>query len=360
MLEISIEKRFEKFELKPRFSASKGFTVLFGPSGAGKSLTLQVIAGTIRPDAGRLTIDGETLFDSESGLNVPPQRRHIGYVPQNYGLFPHLTAAQNIAFGLDGREDKQARVAEMIATMGLGGFEKRKPRQLSGGQQQRVALARALAFRPRLLLLDEPFSSLDAMIRQSLRQEVLEVTQRWQTDTLLVTHDMAEAYTLGSRIVVMDAGRVLQEGDRDDVFYRPDSRRVAELVGTRNILRATVTVVDSGGLRLNWRGHELCADGRDVRPGDEVNVCIRPTQVMIVRKDRPSNRPPENELPAHIVSEAIQGENYVLHLGVGESSEGQDLEVELPGYVYYRLGLDANKEIFISLRRSSLHVIRSG
>ncbi len=358
MLEVSVQKRFDSFDLSATFSAGDGITVIFGPSGSGKSLTLQMIAGIFTPDKGSIAIDGEPLFDSERKINRPPQHRRIGYVPQNYALFPHLTVTQNIAFGLSGgRAQKKERVADMIATMKLQGFENRRPGQISGGQQQRVALARALAFQPRLLLLDEPFSSLDTMIRLSLRQELLELIERRPTTTLLVTHDMAEAYTVGSRIVIFDDGKVLQQGDRDEVFYHPNSRRVAELVGTRNILPATVVSRESDALCVNWRGYLFYADLQDIPIGRQVSLCIRPTQVMIARPDRPSSSPPENRVAVRIVREAINGENYILYLRTEASAEPYDLEVELPGYVYYRLGLDANKEITVSLRRSALHLI---
>jgi molybdate transport system ATP-binding protein len=374
MLRAEIKKRLDGFELDVAFEVDEGRVVLFGPSGAGKSLTLQAITGVMRPDAGRVEVNGRLLFDSASGVNVPPQRRRLGYVPQSYGLFPHLTVEENVAYGvqrLDGGQRK-ALVREMVELVGLQGLERRRPRELSGGQQQRVALARALASRPELLVLDEPFSSIDTGLRGTLRRELLDLQSRSGVTTLVVTHDLDDAFFLGQRIVVIDDGRVLQCGSREDVFYRPATRRVAEFVGTRNILRAKVLEADGERLLLNWQGRTLEAD--PVRPwrmggligGQEVELCVRPAQVMIVREDRlPDLPPPENPFRGTIVEEALQAEAYVLRVRLsGPASTDRtapyDLEIELPDYVYHRLALHRGKEITISLHRSAMHVIAVG
>nr|MCA8837509.1 ATP-binding cassette domain-containing protein [Pseudomonadota bacterium] len=161
MLEIALQKRFDTFQLDIMFAAQDGIIVLFGPSGSGKSLTLQAVAGTMQPDSGSITLDGQPVFDSRNRINVPPQQRRVGYVPQNYALFPHLTVMDNIGFGLTqlSRRERSQRVTEFVELFGLQALVTHRPRQLSGGQQQRVALARALAIRPRILLLDEPFAA---------------------------------------------------------------------------------------------------------------------------------------------------------------------------------------------------------
>ncbi|HJX62273.1 MAG TPA: ATP-binding cassette domain-containing protein, partial [Dehalococcoidia bacterium] len=195
MLEVDIRRRLGAFHLATAFSAADEIAVLFGPSGAGKSLTLQAIAGILRPDKGLVRVNGLTAFDSSAGINLPPQERRIGYVPQGYALFPHLTVAHNVGYGLSGldRRRRAERVQEMVRLLGLDGLEERRPRELSGGQQQRVALARALVFRPRLLLLDEPFAALDEAIRSTLRQELLDIRRRMAVTIVLVTHDLVEA-----------------------------------------------------------------------------------------------------------------------------------------------------------------------
>src|SRR5262249_18077886 len=221
MLEVAVGRRLHGFRLEAAFTADTGLVVLFGPSGSGKSLTMQAIAGTFLPDTGRIVIDGQTVYDSTQQINRPPQARHIGYVPQQYALFPHLTAKENVSFGLTqlSRREREQRVSELFELFDLHGLERRRPRQLSGGQQQRVALARALAVQPRLLLLDEPFAALDASLRGALRQELAQVQERSGITTLIVTHDLADAFALGQRVIVYDGGRVIQQGTREEVFF---------------------------------------------------------------------------------------------------------------------------------------------
>jgi len=360
VLQAEVKKRLDGFELDVAFQADEGRVVIFGPSGAGKSLTLQAITGVMRPDAGRVEVNGRLLFDSASGVNLPPQERRLGYVPQSYALFPHLTVEQNVAYGIQRLDParRRALVREMVELVGLQGLERRRPRELSGGQQQRVALARALASRPELLVLDEPFSNIDTGLRGTLRRELLDLQARSGITTLVVTHDLDDAFFLGSRIVVIDRGRVLQAGSREDIFYRPATRRVAEFVGTRNILRATVVESNSQRLLLDWQGRPLEADPLPLSQGQEVEICIRPTQVMIVRPDRlPHLPPPENPFCGTVVQEALQAEAYVLRFRLADSTAPYDLEIELPDYVYLRLGLDRKKDATISIHRSAMHVI---
>jgi molybdate transport system ATP-binding protein len=239
----------------------------------------------------------------------------------------------------------------------MQGFQHRLPHQLSGGQQQRVALARALAVQPQLLLLDEPFAALDAVLRDALRQELMQVQARWGIRMLLVTHDLADVFALGQRVIVYDGGRVLQQGPRDEVFFRPVSRRVAEFVRTGNILPAVVERVEAETLWLRWQGHRLATAPLPLAPGTRVDLCIRPTQVLIVRPDRVTTRPRENLLWGHIVGEVRHAEMYTLYLHLDDSAAKYDLEVLLPGYVYHRLGLETTRRILVELRRQALHVI---
>ena len=359
MLEVAVRKRLGDFQLDATFAAPGGLVTLFGPSGSGKSLTLQIIAGTIEPDEGRISIDGQPIFDSSSGLNLSAQKRRAGYVPQHYALFPHLSVADNIGFGLARlpRATRRQRVAELLRNFDLEALADRRPRQLSGGQQQRVALARALAVQPDLLLLDEPFAALDAALRGALREELAQVQKRWKISMLIVTHDLSDVYALGQRVIVYDHGRVIQQGTRDDVFFHPTSQRVAEFVQTGNILPAVVERVDGGTLWLKWCGQLLAADARPLAIGTPVYVCIRPTQILIVRPDRFAARERQNLLRGSIVHTDMQAETYTLHLRLDNSTADYDLEIVLPGYVYHRLALQTTPKLVVELSREHLHVI---
>jgi molybdate transport system ATP-binding protein len=213
MLDVAIYRPLDGFTLDVSFSTDTPMSALVGPSGSGKTLTLRAVAGVFTPDAGRIVLDDETLFDSERGIDLPPQARRVGYVPQQYALFPHLDVQENIGFGLRGvsTEERRRRIGELLELVDLAGMEKRRPSQLSGGQQQRVALARALIVNPRILLLDEPFSALDAGIRQPLRLSLLDLQQTLGFRALLVTHDLADAAIAGQQFRFA-RGEIVEDG----------------------------------------------------------------------------------------------------------------------------------------------------
>jgi molybdate transport system ATP-binding protein len=359
MLEVVLRKRLDGFHLDVALAAQNELVVLFGPSGAGKSLTLQAIAGTMQPDAGRIMIDGQAVYDSAQQLYLSPQVRRIGYVPQHYALFPHLTTGGNIGFGLlhRPRHEQERKVKELLVLFGLQGLEHRRPRELSGGQQQRVALARALAVEPRLLLLDEPFAALDVTLRESLRQELVQIQARTKITVLVVTHDLTDAFALGQRVIIYDAGRVIQQGTREEVFFHPATRRVAEFVGTGNILPAVVERSDEETLWIRWQENLIAVTPKALAVGTPVYLCIRPTQILLVRPDHLSRRERENVLHGRIVNERMERETYTLHWQLDTSRASYDLEITLPGYVYHRLLLDTEKRVMVELRRQVLHVV---
>ena len=243
-LEVDIEKRFAGFTLRSKFTAHDTATAILGASGCGKSMTLRCIAGVVTPDKGRIMLDGVPLFDSERHINLPPQKRNVGLLFQNYALFPNMTVEQNILCGLNAEPDRarrRAACAEMIRVMRLEGLEKRLPSALSGGQQQRVALARILAAKPKILMLDEPFSALDSYLREQVEGEVGAILASFAGPALLVTHNRDEAYRLCREMIVMDAGQVLRAGETKAVFADPRSRTAARLTGCKNILPCTKT-----------------------------------------------------------------------------------------------------------------------
>jgi len=209
MVDVRILKRFDGFTLDVAFASDAPIVALLGPSGSGKTLTLRAVAGALCPDAGRIALEGEVVFDSERGIDLPPQQRGVGYVPQEYALFPHLDVAGNVSFGLHGvtGTERRMRVAAMLQAVGLEGLERRRPRALSGGQRQRVALARALVRKPSILLLDEPFAALDAGIRASVRQQLRELQQSLGFRALLVTHD-PDDLSLAGAVFRYEGGRI--------------------------------------------------------------------------------------------------------------------------------------------------------
>ena len=233
-LEVNVTKRFDGFTLCANFAARSTATAILGASGCGKSMTLRCIAGIVKPDAGRIVLDGRVLFDSAQHIDLPPQQRGVGLLFQNYALFPNMTVEQNVLCGLKAEKDKaarKARCAEMLQAMRLEPLAKRCPAQLSGGQQQRTALARILVGRPKILMLDEPFSALDSYLREEVEGEVGSLLAGFCGTALLVTHNRDEAYRLCRDMIVMDGGPVLRTGGTKEVFADPQSTTAARLTG---------------------------------------------------------------------------------------------------------------------------------
>jgi molybdate transport system ATP-binding protein len=366
VLDVSIKKRLKGFDLDVSLSLGDELVAIFGPSGSGKSLTLQCLAGLLAPDAGAISIKGRTVFDSAKGVNLRPQERRIGYVFQSYALLPHLTVAQNIGYGLHKlpRDESRDRVQEMIAAMRLDGLEKRRPRELSGGQQQRVSLARALVTEPELLLLDEPFAALDSPIRSRLHGELLQLLKRLSITTILVTHNLAEAYTLSEKMVVYDAGRVLQAGCRDEVLHHPASRTVARFTTTKNIFRGTVISEGAGFQEVRVGDITVSAPAGPHRTGDEVDLCIRPEDIMLMRPNRETGSAvEENQIEGEIVEEIAHGTTFSLMMKPAgdpfRTGRDYDIHVEIPANVYYRLGVNEQKKWIVSLKKEAVHLMKS-
>ena len=257
-LEVTIAKRFEGFTLHADFTAGNTAAAILGASGCGKSMTLRCIAGVVKPDSGRIVLDGRVLFDSEKGIDLPPQQRNVGLLFQNYALFPNMTVEQNILCALKKEKDPAARKAacgSALRAMRLEELAHRLPSELSGGQQQRAALARILAGRPRILMLDEPFSALDSYLREEVEGEVGSLLSNFEGTALLVTHDRDEAYRLCREMIVMDSGEVLRAGTTKEVFADPRRLTAARLTGCKNILPCVR--VDEHHVRLTGWEREL-------------------------------------------------------------------------------------------------------
>jgi molybdate transport system ATP-binding protein len=358
LLSIDVRKNLDKFSLDVSLQVDRGMTVLLGPSGSGKSTLLNLVAGLLEPDAGEIILDGLVYFRSNGKGRpevLPVHRRQLGYVFQHPALFPHLTVRENILYGLpagDGRREELAALMELLRLEGLDG---RLPEQISGGQAQRVALARALITRPRLLLLDEPFSALDNPIRQKLRWDLLRVLERYPVPSILVTHDFEEAIMLGEQVAVLDEGRILQCAPPAELFFRPGSRKVARFVGMRNIYRGTVRQVLPGN-RLEIRGEkfDVVVEHPAVPAGKQVVFGIRPEDVLYLRPER-EQKTVENVLEAAVVSVLPQGFMYRLLLQV--TDDCYDLEMLLPRHVVKKRGLAPGVRCRVALPGAAVHLI---
>jgi iron(III) transport system ATP-binding protein len=296
---------------------SEQCTVLLGPSGCGKTTVLRSIAGLITPNAGRITIGDETVFDGASGTEVPPEKRRLGMVFQSYALWPHMTIADNIAYPLRTSGLPRAEIARkaeaMLDWVGLSNMGGRYVHELSGGQQQRVSLARAVAANPRAVLFDEPLSNLDARLRERMRMELLALRQKMPFTSIYVTHDQLEALTLGDRVVVMRAGKIDQVGSPEDVYRRPRTRFTAGFVGIQNLLTGTVRgtggseiLVDTvvGPLRTRgWRG--------DWQAGAGCTVAVRATLLNLESAGDGAR--------GRVVRTAFQGSSSIIVIDVGGS-----------------------------------------
>jgi iron(III) transport system ATP-binding protein len=276
---------------------------LLGPSGCGKTTTLRLIAGFETPDAGRITIAGRTVADARDGGHVEPEARGVGIVFQDYALFPHLTVGENVAFGLprSGRSARGERVGQILDLVGLAELADRYPHELSGGQQQRVAVARALAPAPAVILLDEPFSNLDADLRAQMRDEVEKILRSTGTTAIFVTHDQEEAFTIADQVGVLDCGRLEQLGPPEAIYHHPATPFVAEFVGAADFLPGIVTsqgIVTEIGVFGNVEARE---------PGEKVRVMIRPDDVTFV---------PDPQGEAVILRRSFRGSENLYSLGL--------------------------------------------
>ena len=321
-LTVRIRQDFGAFKLDVDFTAENGVTSLLGASGCGKSMTLKCIAGIEKPDEGRIELDGTVLFDAEKRINLPPQKRQVGYLFQNYALFPNMTVRQNILCGLCREKDgsaREKRLAEALRMMQLEGLENHRPSQLSGGQQQRTALARILVSDPKLLLLDEPFSVLDGHLRDSLKIELRDLLKSYGREVLMVTHDRSEAYNMSERIAVMDKGRLLCVKPTKELFADPGSVQAAILTGCKNIaparrLDAHTAEVPDWGVRLTTK--------QEIREG---------LSAVGIRAHYFSPSTQQNRFPVRYVEEMEEPFEHILQFRyVGQKEDSPPIWWRLP------------------------------
>jgi molybdate transport system ATP-binding protein len=335
MIQARIRKHFEATPDSPGFTldvdlvASSGVTVLFGPSGAGKTLTLDAIAGFVRPDEGRILLDDAILFDAATGVHLPPQARRCGYVFQNYALFPHMTIRQNLEFAAERspRLERYRLVNEMLEKFRIAEVAGRKPNQISGGQKQRCSIARALLGAPRVILLDEPARGLDAPLRSELYAELRRVRREFKTPIVVVTHDLDECFELGDEMVVLREGRVVQTGAPESVLRQPASLEVARLLGLFCLVPAEVRALDPGA-----NTSSLAVGEQELRgpylpgrfKGDRVSIFARPDRLRAMPRN---GRPGANQLPARL-DHAVETPSGVRL----EFAEGYRVEIDRAAY----------------------------
>jgi sulfate transport system ATP-binding protein len=331
----NVTKRFSGFTAVDRvsFEVETGELIaVLGPSGSGKSTLLRIIAGLELPDTGEIHLTGK-----EATL-ASPQERNVGFVFQHYALFKHMTIFENIAFGLKVRKEPKkeitSRVNELLDLVQLKGLERRYPSQISGGQRQRVAVARALAARPRVLLLDEPFGALDAKVREELRKWIQQLHEQTHVTTLFVTHDQHEALEIANRILVMNKGRIEQEGTPTEIFDRPRTPFVAEFVGESNFIEAPVAephVVRWGPLSFAVNGHPV---------GQAMRIYFRPNDVYV------SSTPEQNHVNAKIVKARFKGP--LIELLLRMDSEKQVI-AHVPKGVSYASGFNEGARVYVGI-----------
>ena len=375
-LEINIRKRFpaprgesEKlFLLNVSLQCEAGITVLFGASGAGKTLTLDALAGFYAPDEGRIVLDDAILVDAASGVCLPTRRRSVGYVFQNYALFPHLTVEQNLAFGIQHLPpvERGRRIHEQLTRFGIADKLKRFPRELSGGEKQRTSIARALICQPKLLLLDEPVRGLDYALRTDFYEILRRVREENRIPILLVTHDAEEAYLLADKIAAVENGQVVQVAGPGELFEQPASPSIARLLGIGNVFSATIESLDpmAGLTKIRVGGLPLSLPYLPGRlRGDQLEFCIHKESIRIRQADQ-FGRGEQNIFPARIVSENFSPR--IVRLGIAvdelprkagpEKDSGPMLEVEMNRPSYECLQLRKDENCLVEVPWSAIHV----
>ena len=334
--------------------------VLYGPSGAGKTMTLRAVAGLIRPQHGWVEVGGRVVFDSQASAGagwVPPHRRNVGYVPQHYGLFPHLSVAQNVGYSIPSGSGAQGRVEVEALLRGfrMEDLAGRYPRQLSGGEQQRVALARALATRPQLLLLDEPLAALDVALRREVRRELRHTLEQWGIPTLLVTHDREDVLALGHRMLVLDGGRMVAEGEPTAMLRQPGVATVARLVGVENLFHGRVLSrsPDEGITLCQVGPRSLVLPWLDVAEGEAIQLGLRAADVLLATTE-PQGVSAQNVLPGTV--QAVRREDGEVYVDV---DCGVTFTASVTPRAVATLGLQEGAAVWVVVKATAFFLLHS-
>ena len=362
-LEVRIRKRFSNpegsFLLNVHFRALAGFTILFGASGAGKTTLLDCVAGLTTPDEGRIAISGEALYESDSKQNVPPWKRRIGYVLQDLALFPHLTAEQNVEYGLRHLDpaERRTRSREILTAFRIDQLRDRVPAQISGGERQRVALARALVTEPRALLLDEPLAALDRPTKSQILADLRRWNQKYRVPILFVTHSGEEVFALGEEVIVLDAGKIVAQGQPKDVMHAPRLETVAQLSGFENIFDATVVALreDRGTMTCRLAGGPVELETPVVRTevGSHLRVGIQAGDILLATEN-PRGLSARNAIPG--VIHALKERDGMISAVVDCS--GTLFDVHLTLAAREALSLAPAKKVWVIIKTHSCHLLR--
>ena len=355
MLSVQVRKQLREFELAIAFEVRPAETlVVIGPSGCGKTSTLNIIAGLMSPDQGRVALGDRVLVDRAAGIEVSTEQRQVGYVFQEYALFPHMTVAENVAYGLRARKRPKAvipgKVQQTLALLAIEQLAERKPGNLSGGERQRVALARAIACDAEILLLDEPLGSLDAQTRNQVRGDLQRLLRKIGRIAIMVTHDYIDALTFGDRICVLERGRVLQVGDRLELLRHPKSRFVAELTGV-NFFQGTVSASRPEGLAEIWIGDARLYAATDQQEMGDILLTFFPSDVTLSRQPPPTSA--RNVFQSHV--------REIVHLGdrVRVSLNGAlAMCAEVTASAVESLALREGDEIFAAVKATAVKTYR--
>jgi len=356
-LAVSVRKQLREMSLAVDLTFEPGVTTLVGPSGAGKSTLLRIVAGLTRPDEGTVRLGGDLLDDGATGFHLPPGRRDISLVFQEYALFPHLRVEQNVAYGLRARRvprpEQRRRVAAMLERLGIQSLARERPGQISGGQRQRVALARALVLEPRALLLDEPLAALDVRTREKVRGELRSILAETRIPTLLVTHDYADALVFRQRIVMLVDGQVAQDGAHEDLLAHPGSRFVADFTGV-NFFEGQLEEWDSHLLaRIRLAGEiEIFAPAEGIAPGP-VNIALHPWEITL--SPEPPAGSARNSLACRVREILPLGGRARVLLALGDSGS-QTLVAEITTEAQAALGGREGQVLYAAFKATALRV----
>ena len=346
----------QQFLLDVGLEVPVGFTIVFGPSGAGKSTLLDCVAGLLRPDAGRIVLGSEILFDAKEGIFVEPQHRRVAYVFQSLALFPHLTVEENVTYGLASlpASEQKARAMEILEGFHVAGLASRKPAEISGGEKQRVALARSLVTNPRVLLLDEPLTGLDAGLKSAILDDLREWNTARSIPILYVTHSRDEVDALGERVVAMDQGKIITEGASHVVLDAPRRRRLAVAAGFENLLPGTVVDLREadGVMRVRLQQVELEVPLGHTLPGDHVRIAIRAGDILVAT-EKPHGLSARNVLEGKIIAIDERGSFLLLRIDCGDVFQAQ-----VTRGAARTLGLALGARVWIVVKTYSCHLVQ--